>query len=591
MTAYLTPLLLLLLLNFPLLAAAEEGLSGSATAATTSAAATATTLSNESSQTDNIFTEHREPTTLERLTILRSELLSERKTLETLRKALTREKRDEEIANLNLRIANLSKTIDTISSNFDRIAQGGTDIESLEDKETSATFNWQDELIAITRPLLSSLKDITEKPRQIEHLRSSMIRLQQNQRTISATISSLQALINEKPEKEVLARLKILLDQWQQRQKETSNAIEMAEYEIASLQGEVGSNWQAIGSALKQFFAGRGLTLLIALCALLAVWLVSLSLRNLAILFTPDKNFTQSRRQRNRQRAINYMYRLITGIFMVVVMMVVFYSRSDVLLLALVIIAVIMLLLTIRETLPKYIKEIRVLLDFGCVREDERMIYNGIPMEVCSIGTFAILRNPELDGVIRLPLEKIVDDVSRPSGKEDWFSCSVGDFLMLSDGRIVEVKQLTVEIAVVMAASSQLCIPISEFYNSSFRNLSRVGYGIPMVFGIDYAHQAIALDEVPLKMKGALQQALNESEWSAMVNQLLVEFKEAGASSLDYIIYLSMKKEAAPFYFNLQRLIQQTLVRLCNQEQWGIPFAQLTIHQGEGFGALTLKGE
>ena len=62
----------------------------------------------------------------------------------------------------------------------------------------------------------------------------------------------------------------------------------------------------------------------------------------------------------------------------------------------------------------------------------------------------------------------------------------------------------------------------------------------------------------------------------------IVEFKEAGANSLDYFIYLTMKGSAAGLYYKLGRFVQQTCVDVCNREGWGIPFAQLTIHQGDG---------
>jgi hypothetical protein len=47
-----------------------------------------------------------------------------------------------------------------------------------------------------------------------------------------------------------------------------------------------------------------------------------------------------------------------------------------------------------------------------------------------------------------------------------------------------------------------------------------------------------------------------------------------------------MSSEAANSYYNIARLVQRTLVELCNREGWVIPFAQLTVHQGEGFDSL-----
>jgi small-conductance mechanosensitive channel len=527
----------------------------------------------------------REPTTIDRLSGLRSEIHALRRELEDARKELAREKNEERIAHLTRRIAELPRTIDNLNSTFDRIALGGLDKSVFSDKPPEK-FNWQDELLQITRPLFSSLKELTEKPRMIEHLRSEIVRLEHHQQIIQRALTTINTLVEEGPTKDVQTRLYTLREEWQQREIDNRHALELAIYQISTLQGEVASSWDAFLDTLKDFLTGRGLTLSIAAIAILLVWLTSRSLLRLAQRVKPTSGVLQTRRQRTRQRAIAYIYRIGTVITMIVVLISVFYARSDLLLLALTIIAVVMMVLALRQTLPKYIKEIRLLLDFGTVRENERIIYNGVPFEVKSINAFAILVNPELEGFIRLPLDAIVDQVSRPAEEEPWFPCSVGDYLMLDDGRMAEVLRLTVEQSELRIARSLWRLPIADLYTLQFRNLSRVGFGLPITFGVDYRHQAICLDEIPQKMRTAVDQAMRASEWARHYSDLLVEFKEAGANSLDYIIYLSMHGGAAGSYFSLGRLVQRTLVELCNREGWVIPFAQLTLHQGEGFAAL-----
>ena len=63
---------------------------------------------------------------------------------------------------------------------------------------------------------------------------------------------------------------------------------------------------------------------------------------------------------------------------------------------------------------------------------------------------------------------------------------------------------------------------------------------------------------------------------------MLVEFKAAGASSLDYQIYIILNGRAAKAYFRAQRLVQQACVETCNREGWVIPFTQITVHSGDG---------
>jgi small-conductance mechanosensitive channel len=68
------------------------------------------------------------------------------------------------------------------------------------------------------------------------------------------------------------------------------------------------------------------------------------------------------------------------------------------------------------------------------------------------------------------------------------------------------------------------------------------------------------------------------------VENILVEFQEAASSSLNYLIYVNMKGEAADSYYTLGRLLQRICVDTCNEHGWVIPFEQLTVHAGSGFG-------
>jgi len=75
------------------------------------------------------------------------------------------------------------------------------------------------------------------------------------------------------------------------------------------------------------------------------------------------------------------------------------------------------------------------------------------------------------------------------------------------------------------------------------------------------------------------------------IKDLVVEFKTAGASSLDYQIYLILKGSVAKSFFKAQRMVQQACVEVCNREGWIIPFTQITIHSDdtdtEAFNAVS----
>ncbi|MCW8918553.1 MAG: hypothetical protein OQL08_07025 [Gammaproteobacteria bacterium] len=528
-------------------------------------------------------------TVMERLTLLREQLLSSRREMEALNKELTRTKSEERIADIKKRLDELPGSIESLNRSFEQIALGGIDINTFAE-QPEIKFDWKDELIEITRPLFGSLKDLTEKPRKIEQLRQQIERLQQQLEVVGRALASLEALSQESPPPSVKSRLVSLTESWQQRQQDLNAELEMAHYQIATLQGEASSSWEAIAQSLLAFIKGRGLTLLIAIVAVVAVWQLTRLLLRLGRRTAAIPGRQQSRRRRTRERAIGYLYRVVMTLLMLIALLAVFYARNDLVLLALTVVVLVMVGLALRQTMPRYIKEIRTLLDFGNVREGERIVYNGLPLEVSSVNAFTILRNPQLEGIIRLPITAMVDQVSRPAASEEWFPCAKGDWLMFPDGRLGEVMRLTLERVELRMMRSVVEYPTAAFLALEYRNLSRSGFAVPVTFGIDYQHQAISLDEVPQTFHAAIEQAIKESTFAPHFVELLVEFKEAGASSLDYLIYLSMRGEAAASYYTLGRLVQRTLVEVCNREGWVIPFAQLTVHQGEGFDSLRGKG-
>jgi hypothetical protein len=233
--------------------------------------------------------------------------------------------------------------------------------------------------------------------------------------------------------------------------------------------------------------------------------------------------------------------------------------------------------------------EIRLLLNLGPVRQGERVMYNGLPLEVRTINMYSILRNPDLEGILRLPLAELGSLISRPSVKEEpWYPCQPNEYLLLPDGTFGQVLRQTLETVTLKTVGSIAHYASSDFLHCNARNLSRQGYGFAVTFGIDYQHQVISLDKVPAILHEAVTVKLKQTGLGDDVENILVDFKEAGASSLDYLIVVNMSGNAAAAYFRIGRLIQQSCVAVCNREGWVIPFNQITVHQGEGFDFSSL---
>jgi hypothetical protein len=393
--------------------------------------------------------------------------------------------------------------------------------------EIDTTFGWRNEVTQILQPIVENLKALTEKPRTISKLKT-LIELSSDQQAImESALESIEAKRATANKPTTQKALDNLTKTWQRRQSDAAQALVIAQLQLAYLQNSNVKWWETVRDALREFFQGRGLTLLLVLMAVISV----------------------------------------------------FYVRGDLLLMGLSILAAAAIALGLRQTVPRFITEARLLLNLGSIREDERVIYNGLPWQVVSLNMHSVLRNPELTGIIRLPLSEMTSMISQPAGKEPWFPASRGDFIILENNRLMELVRLTPEIVEIKDGGGTLTtVPTTEFFGWTFRNLSRsTSFGIHSTFGNDYQHQHISLTEVPSRFKQAIEHALKSTAHADAVNDVLVEFKSAGPSSLDFLIYVTLDSRAAKAYAKLERLIQQTCVAVCTDQHWGIPFHHLTI--------------
>ena len=476
---------------------------------------------------------------------------------------------------LEQKIERINKDITSLQLAFENIALGSPNHSVLTD-QPDQQIDWRTELEQVSRPLLSTLKELTAKPRQIDNLRRESAKLEDQLKVIQKAIDSIYRYKHRTLAPMVAEPLDQLLVDWEQRRDDVNRALEITQFKLAVIKTESTAWYTSAGEALKEFLSGRGLTLLLAMLVSVAIWLASKGLLTAywRWLFRTEHNTGIT-----RAPLIYYSYRLATAIFIVLAILLVFYVRGDILFLTLALIALAGVALTLRQTLPRYAAELRLLLGVGPVREKERLVLDGIPFIVESLSVYTVLKTPALEGIVRLPLHDMNALASRPaSSQEPWFPCQPGEFVLLADGSFGAVLRQTIELVEVMVRDSKVLIRTREFLAQNVRNLSREGFGIACMFGIDYQHQAICLDTVPDRFREAIVARFEEAGMKDDIEDMLVEFKAAGASSLDYQIYMILNGRAAKAYFRAQRMVQQACVDTCNREGWVIPFAQITVH-------------
>lgn len=503
--------------------------------------------------------------------------------LEVLRKELAEAQTASEKAELEQQIKELEELIQATRNAFESIATGGLDSSIFLD-QPEQPFNWQQDLFYVISPLLDELKRMTETPRLIGRLNSEIAEQESRLILINRALAYIADVKAGVEEEALLQRLLDLERTWQQRGSDAQLELQLLRNRLEGLREEQYTFWSRLHQGLLNFIAGRGIVLVLAFFAAGAVWFLMQALPK--VIARREKDQAPEPRKRY-SRLMTYGYQALRGLLSLIALLLVLYIFGDWLLMSLALIILFFLAISFKNYLPQFMTEARLLLDMGPVREGERIILDGIPWQVKSLDIdYSTLRNPELQGgELHIPLANLASLISRPlEPDEPLFPTRAGDFVILSDGTFGQVLLQTPEIVEMKVIGATRTLSTSSFLDASPRNLSRNGFGYIVTFGIDYQHQAICLEEVPGIFHAAVTDALKASSEGDSLESVLVDFKEAGASSLDYLIFVNMSGKAAGSYWAVGRIVQQACVRTCNERGWIIPFTQLTVHQGDGPG-------
>ena len=470
--------------------------------------------------------------------------------------------------------------LDNLNADLESIITG-IDVPLFE-ASTRDDFTLSSEVEELLRPLIMELKSVTQDPRQIEKLRSDAAHSEDRQRMAQHAIEHIRKLqlkakeINEDPE--LLAELEEQRLAWDKHRTDAVNRATVAKHQLDQKLRDRKSLLESSSTLLGSFFRNRGLNLLLAVLAFFGVLGgLRFATRSMIDLAAP---------KRSRPEAPFYL-RLLTVVlhgaivvFAALAAMMVLYAAGDWILLGLVLLFLVGVAWASKQALPRFFDQTRLMLNLGSVREHERVMYAGLPWRVDTISVFTHLTNPDLTGGhIRLPIRELIGLYSRPIQQKDvWFPCKEGDWVLLGELRGKVLVQTTDVVQLVLLGGSRVTYQTGDFLSQGPNNIS-AGFRLQVTFGVDYQHQAICTTQISEIMKKDLQREIGKRVGEDNIEKITVEFKEAGASSLDYQILADMKGETAEKYDQLKRLIQRTLVDSCNEQGWVIPFTQLTLHQ------------
>lgn len=476
--------------------------------------------------------------------------------------------------NLEAEIAKLDEQLSDAKVDFERIATG-VDIGLFLGKKDE-TFNWKEELVSLVEPGIKEIKRMTVSARNKTKLRDEVAYYENLADVAKTATKNIGELISKAEDKEVKKNLEALLPEWKGIEKQITNKLHIANMQLSEMNNAEKSLIESSGLSVKKFFRTRGLYLVIALAAcILSLFLLKIGTRRLIRMIPgfhlPYKPF--------HIRLFELLSRLAAMGLTLFVLVLVFYIFEDWVLLSFSIVFFMGFGWAVRNTLPQFWKQSCLMLNIGAVREGERMLYQGVPWMVKSINIFCVLENPYLETSLRLPIEALLDQVSRPvSADEPWFACKKNEWVLLSDGTWGKVKLLSHEMVEIKQPSgTRKNYQTAAFLALAPVNLSR-NFTLKSVFGLSYDLQKDITDQVPRILQAYIREAIQREGYETGLLGLQVEFQAANASSLDLAVIADFRGEMAPSYYKLSRAIQRWCVEACNMNQWEIPFPQLRVH-------------
>ncbi|SFL61367.1 hypothetical protein [Nitrosomonas communis] len=467
-------------------------------------------------------------------------------------------------------LESLDQRLFDLKNSFEETVTGGRGLATLAEKpEEKTPFNWRKELEEIVRPLMNDLKQLTERPRKMEQLKSEQILQEDHLQLADTAIAELEKTLAQSKHSSVRHALKELLNQWQEQRKNAESRLQRINAQLQRLTAPSEGLGEELVTKLQKFASGRGLNLVLALGGFVLIYLVLIGLGRLISRLPSRKHEPGTRRL---ARAIALLLRTLTVTLALFTAMLILYVRGDWLLFGLMVLLMITLTWGLQKSLPRYIREIRLLLNMGGVREGERILYNGLPWRIASLNIFSTLYNPLLHGgLLRLPIDRLVDLQSRPySPEEPWFPSQVGDIVILEGDIYGKVLLQTPEIVQMQIIGATTTFTVADYLGKKPRNLSRDGFAIPINFKLNYQHHEIILTDIVPTLRAYLEEQLAQQPFHPHLTGLLVEFNEATNSSLNLLIIGMFTGAGAEDYWSIHRFLYRTILSACNHYNWAI---------------------
>lgn len=487
--------------------------------------------------------------------------------IESARDPARKEAQIQELRSVNQELAELRHRFQAIAIKTDA---------SLFDQTPEEKFDWQQELANVLKPIIAEFKKATKDSRELAELNERLEFNQARKQTAEKALAGLEPLLEADANPELTEPLRELRNTWTNRLRDAENQITVVQTQLARREEEQQSLLEQTRGAASGFVQTRGLNLLFGALAFAGVFFTMRGIEVLVHKVRPVKKKGKT----FSTRLTSLLWNLFTVIASVGAMLAAFNATGDWFLLSLTLVFLIGVGWAGMKALPAFIEQFRMMLNMGAVRENERLIYQGLPWKVNAIGFRTELLNPDLDGGrMQVPTRLLVGLISRPPGREEeWFPSRARDWVVLSDGLYGRVAYQTPSaVQIITPGGSHTVMPTLQYMERAPKVLS-TGFRREIIFRLDYRHQADMLHRIPDTMTQALETRLRDRLGDDL-QHLAVQLAEAADSGLHLAVWVDCGGDSASRWLEIPMWVQQTLVDICNREGWLIPVPQLRIHR------------
>jgi hypothetical protein len=468
-----------------------------------------------------------------------------------------------------------------------RFIETATNINLSVESKIKKKTDIMEDLKQILEPAINAVKEISEKPRQIQELKEKTGEVEGRYNDALSAKTQIEKMFKEGNEKILNPRYKASISTLNTLIKTLKLQLDDLEYKVIKSKQNEKSIVSTFSGLIFDFFKTKGKNLALAFVVFIGFFWSFKTGQNkfLAIAMFRANKSRKSELYQWMIRPIRVIYNAVTTIMSFFFAILTLYVLNDWVLVTFILFVLAALIWSSKQYLPIFLEQSKIVLNLGAIRENERLVYNGLPWIIKSLGYYCRLSNPVLSGGdLRVNTRELLNSNSRRViFDEPWFPTQLNDWIEVNEEFGQVVMQSPEQVIIKKVGGEQKFFQTSEFYSMSPVNLS-LGFSIEFNFGVDYSHQAELFETVIPSLSEDLKMEVynTHADIKESFKSLSVEFINAGASSLDLRFFLACDGKIAGNKMMLTRSVQAHFVKLCNKYDYIIPFNQLTVHMNNG---------